>query len=174
MLSASFWNEKVIGGGYWGGWAFGKYRQAPHYRTGGEELVYFGGLCQDYGECLQLYHHHRAFTGSVIWGESGGKFRGFWGKNREKPRNLRGELHAFSLIWAARSRFGPAAKTKRGQREKYSPIPFQIGVTKSRFVKPRIKISKAGDPLLMDDCSINRNLLFFLLKSLVISGISAY
>ena len=32
--------------------------------VGGVELVYLGGLCQDYGDCLQLYHHHRAFTGA--------------------------------------------------------------------------------------------------------------
>ena len=33
--------------------------------------------------------------------------------------------------------------------------PFQIGAVKRRFVKPRVKISKAGSHLLMDDRPIN-------------------
>ncbi len=41
----------------------------------------------------------------------------------------------------------------------YREIPFQIGVAKSRFVKLRVKISKASNPLLMDSCPINWNLL---------------
>ena len=96
-----FWNEKVIGGGYWGGWAFGKYRQAPHYRTGGEELVYFGWLCQDYGECLQLYHHHCAFTGSVIWGERYKKISGFLGQKWGKRPFL---AQTFAKVWVGKNR----------------------------------------------------------------------
>ena len=37
-------------------------------------------------------------------------------------------------------------------------IPFQIGVAESRFVKPLVKIFKAGSHLLIDDCPINWNL----------------
>ena len=63
----------------------------------------------------------------------------------------------------------PQARRMRVKKPKASPsftnsnalykVPFQICVTKSRFVKPRVKISKAGNPLLMDDCPINCNLL---------------
>ena len=35
--------------------------------------------------------------------------------------------------------------------------PFQISVAESRFVKPLVKISKAGSHLLTDDCPINCN-----------------
>ena len=38
-------------------------------------------------------------------------------------------------------------------------FPFRIGVAKSRFVKLHVKISKASNPLLMDDCPIIRNFL---------------
>jgi len=37
-------------------------------------------------------------------------------------------------------------------------IPFQIGVAKSRFVKPCVKISKVGSHPLVDDCPLNRRL----------------
>ena len=37
-------------------------------------------------------------------------------------------------------------------------LPFQIGFAESHFVKPLVKISKAGSHLLMDDCPINWNL----------------
>ncbi len=38
-------------------------------------------------------------------------------------------------------------------------LPFQIGVAESHFVKPPVKIFKAGSHLSMDDYPTNRNLL---------------
>ncbi len=38
-------------------------------------------------------------------------------------------------------------------------IPFQIGAAKSRVVKPCVNISRVSNPLLMEDCPINWNLL---------------
>ena len=56
----------------------------------------------------------------------------------------------------------PLSALRSGRRRTYMDlvvIPFQIGAAKSRFVKPRVKISKVSNPLLMDDGPINWNLL---------------
>lgn len=45
--------------------------------------------------------------------------------------------------------------TKEPGSKETRKIPFQIGVAESRFVKPLVKISKAGSHLLRDDCPIN-------------------
>lgn len=119
-----FWNEKVIGGGYWGGWAFGKYRQAPHYRTGGEELVYFGWLCQDYGECLQLYHHHCAFTGSVIWGERYKKISGFLGQKWGKTAKFEGGVARFFPDLGGEITLWTGGENKKGAAGKIFSDPF--------------------------------------------------
>ena len=51
-----------------------------------------------------------------------------------------------------------------------STIPFRIGVAKSRFVKPCVKISKVGSHPLVDDCPLNRKLYHHRRQSIIYSS----
>ena len=73
--------------------------------------------------------------------------------NPKYPGGVEAEGH--TVLRRGRTNFRYFVEDLAGALLDLQLLPFQIGVAKSRFVKPCVKISKVGSRLLMDGCPIN-------------------